>query len=120
MDNAASLAAIRDADLQDILQDYPCEMLVGAVPVEVHINQLALSPFAGERGLTEDGAVTAVGRTAELSAAGTLKNADRVQVKRYGEPEPRKYTVNDLAMDGTMFRATLIPQSTERKLGTLL
>lgn len=120
MDTAAALQQARESDLAEIMQDYPCKLFVGPTEIEANVNQLSLSPYGGERGLSEDGTITAVGKTAALRAAGTVKTADQVRVQRYGEAEPRTYTVSDISMDSVMFTLALIPVSTKRNLGVML
>lgn len=120
MDNAATLQAMRIADLADVIADYPSEMSIGPVKLQVHINQLQLSPMFGERGFAEDGALNVIGGITQLREAGDLRAGNAVQLKRYGETHSRAYVVRDISMDSVLFQATIVPQSTERGGGPML
>jgi hypothetical protein len=120
MDSAATLQATRLADLADILEDCPSWLIVGAARIKVNANQISLTPYAGERGLVEDGVISVVGSIDELRVAGPVKTGDQVGVVRYGEQNPRTYTVNDINMDTVLFFFTLTPLTTKRNLGTML
>ena len=108
------------ADLAAAIADYPCVMWVGQARLAVIIGDVSLSPFADIRGIVEDGSILAYGKTSELRAAGGVTVSAEVQVQRYGEDQPRWYTVHNIRMDDVGYELTLLPTSTERRGGVML
>ncbi len=108
------------ADLDAIMQDYPCTLTVAGISVACTAGDIGLDPLLDGRGITESGSVLVAGKTADLQAAGGMAVAQRVELKRYGVAVPVPYTVESLRQDEVGWTATLAPVETRRTGGMVL